>query len=90
MPDGSKATSSSGRCWTLPGHARQEAFAARAAAHDLFDSRDVDAVLGWIYSRFPEWGATGDGMVAHYMRLRSDQYYFAWCKFCQRLNLFRG
>lgn len=87
MPDGSKPTSSSSKAWVLPGHARQEAFSARTVARELFGSRDVDAALGWAYSRFPEWGATGDGMVAHYARLRDDKYYFAWCKFCQRLGL---
>lgn len=68
---------------------RSDALSRRAVAiaSEIFGPRGRDAVLGWLFSRFPEFGQRGDDMVAHHVGLGSDEYYGAWVEFCRRLGL---
>lgn len=50
--------------------------------------REVDAVLGWLFTRFSSFGALGDDMVAHHALLMFDSYYSRWVEFCGALSLF--
>ena len=48
----------------------------------------VDAVLGWLFARFPRFGARGSDMVAHHAMLRDERYYEGWVALCAWLRLF--
>lgn len=73
--------------WKVDAVAAPGAYRAVQAARECFHGADVDAVLGWLFSRFPVVGAAGDDMVQHHLRLRDDRYYEAWVLFCARLGL---
>lgn len=73
--------------WSVPVHASAAAHRARQVVAEYFSRADADAVLGWLFSRFPTLGAIGDDMVRHHLRLRSDAYYEAWVLFCRRLGI---
>jgi 5-methylcytosine-specific restriction endonuclease McrA len=73
--------------WKVETVAPTTAHRAVQVARECFRGRDVDAVLGWLFSRLPVDGATGDDMVQHHLRLRDDRYYEAWVTFCARLGL---
>lgn len=75
--------------WSYVGVPTPAVQQAVAHARDLFPSdREVDAVLGWLFARFPIFAARGSDMVAHHACLRSDRYYERWVALCARLRLF--
>src|SRR5687768_10281660 len=73
--------------WHVPAYATPRTARALLVVVECFPPDDVDAVLGWLFSRYPELGAQGDDMVRHHLRLRDDRYYEAWVLFCLRLEL---
>lgn len=73
--------------WEVDAAAPAAAHRAVQAARECFRGSDVDAALGWLFSRFPDIGGRGDDMVRHHLRLRDDRYYEAWVLFCGRLGL---
>lgn len=76
--------------WSLGKVPRHRAVDAVATAREVFSRHPgaVDAVLGWLFSRFDEFGAIGDDMVAHHAMLRDERYYQGWVTLCSRLKLF--
>lgn len=78
------------RGWSLGKSALPQAHEAVKAAHDAFPRHPeaVDAVLGWLFSRFPRFGARGSDMVAHHAMLRDERYYEGWVALCAWLRLF--
>lgn len=78
------------RGWSLGVDAAPEAQEAVRFAGDVFPGHPeaVDAVLGWLFSRFPRFGARGSDMVAHHAMLRDERYYEGWVALCARLRLF--
>lgn len=56
----------------------------------MFGDRDgeIDAVLGWLFARFPIYGAVHADMAPHFICLSSDDYYDRWVEFCRVLVLF--
>lgn len=76
--------------WSLGKNAAPEAVAIVEAAHEVFPRHPegVDAVLGWLFARFPRFGARGSDMVAHHAMLRDERYYEGWVALCTRLRLF--
>lgn len=79
------------RCgWSLGRSALPQAHAAVKAAREVFPRHPeaVDAVLGWLFSRFPRFGARGSDMVAHHAMLRDERYYEGWVVLCAWLQLF--
>ena len=63
---------------------------AVTAARESFPGHPeaIDAVLGWLFARFPRFGARGSDMVAHHAMLRDERYYEGWVALCLRLRLF--
>lgn len=78
------------RGWSLGVDAAPEAVEVVAAAREAFAGHPeaVDAVLGWLFARFPRFGARGSDMVAHHAMLRDERYYEGWVALCVRLRLF--
>jgi len=79
------------RCgWSLGKMALPQAQQAVEAAREAFPGHPeaVDAVLGWLFSRFPRFGARGSDMVVHHAMLRDERYYEGWVALCVRLRLF--
>lgn len=78
------------RGWSLGKSALPQAHEAVKAARDAFPRHPeaVDAVLGWLFSRFPRFGARGSDMVAHHAMLRDERYYEGWVALCAWLRLF--
>lgn len=76
--------------WSLGKSALPQAREAVRAARESFPGHPeaVDAVLGWLFSRFPRFGARGSDMVAHHAMLRDERYYEGWVALCVRLQLF--
>lgn len=84
-------TASRRRCgWSLGKAPSPEAREVVRAAREAFPAHPeaVDAVLGWLFSRFPRFGARGADMVAHHAMLRDERYYEGWVALCLRLRLF--
>lgn len=78
------------RGWSLGTSALPQAQGAVTAAREAFPAHPdaVDAVLGWLFSRFPRFGARGSDMVVHHAMLRDERYYEGWVALCLRLQLF--
>lgn len=79
------------RCgWSLGKSALPQAREVVRAAREVFPRHPeaVDAVLGWLFARFPRFGARGSDMVAHHAMLRDERYYEGWVALCARLRLF--
>ncbi len=76
--------------WALGPTPTAAAKHACARARQVFGNRDseVDAVLGWLFARFPIYGAVHADMAPHYVLLSSDHYYDRWVEFCGVLALF--
>lgn len=76
--------------WDIGPVPTSRATLACTRARTVFGDRDgeIDAVLGWLFTRFPAFGAIGDEMAAHYTCLSSDGYYERWVEFCRVLVLF--
>lgn len=76
--------------WALGPTPTAAAKHACARARQVFGNRDseVDAVLGWLFARFPIYGAVHADMAPHYVLLSSDHYYDRWVEFCRALVLF--
>lgn len=76
--------------WSLGVDAAAEAQAAVRVAREVFPGHPeaVDPVLGWLFARFPRFGACGSDMVAHHAMLRDERYYEGWVALCVRLRLF--
>jgi hypothetical protein len=89
-PVGLRPPSRGCRGWSLGSEALPSARVAVGVAREVFASRPeaVDAVLGWLFSRFPRFGARGSDMVAHHAMLRDERYYAGWVELCGRLRLF--
>lgn len=78
------------RAWSLGRVPSPEAREVVTAARESFPGHPeaVDAVLGWLFSRFPRFGARGSDMVAHHAMMRDERYYEGWVALCVRLRLF--
>ena len=78
------------RGWSLGKSALPQAHEAVKAAREAFPRHPeaVDAVLGWLFARFPRYGARGSDMVAHHAMLRDERYYEGWVALCAWLRLF--
>lgn len=78
------------RGWSLGRVPAPEAREVVTAAREAFPGHPeaVDAVLGWLFSRFPRFGARGSDMVAHHAMLRDERYYEGWVALCASLRLF--
>lgn len=79
------------RCgWSLGKEALPQAHEVVKAAREAFPDHPaaVDAVLGWLFARFPRYGARGSDMVVHHAMLRDERYYEGWVALCTRLRLF--
>ena len=78
------------RGWSLGRVPSPEARDIVTAAREAFPRHPeaVDAVLGWLFSRFPRFGARGSDMVVHHAMLRDERYYEGWVALCVRLRLF--
>lgn len=76
--------------WSLGPTPRIVAKIAVATAREVFARHPeaADAVLGWLFARFPQYGATGSDMVAHHAMLRDERCYQGWVALCARLDLF--
>lgn len=76
--------------WSLGKAALPQAREVVKAAHEVFPHHPaaVDAVLGWLFARFPRFGARGSDMVVHHAMLRDERYYEGWVALCTRLRLF--
>ena len=76
--------------WTLGASPTIRASIAVATAREVFARHPeaVDAVLGWLFARFPQYGAAGSDMVVHHAMLRDERYYQGWVTLCTRLQLF--
>lgn len=76
--------------WDLGPTPTMAAVRAHTRALKVFagHAAELDAVLGWLFARFPAFGAAGSDMVAHHILLSSDAYYGRWVEFCRALNLF--
>jgi hypothetical protein len=75
------------RPWRLGPRAAPLAERAVQLAPEYFGRAGADAALAWLFARFPDLGGEGEGMAAHYVRLRCDAYYEAWCAWCLRLGV---
>lgn len=78
------------RGWSLGASALPQAREAVKVARESFPGHPeaVDAALGWLFARFPRFGARGSDMVAHHAMLRDERYYEGWVELCARLRLF--
>lgn len=76
--------------WSLGAEPKIVAKIAVATARETFPRHPqaVDAVLGWLFARFPHFGARGSDMVVHHAMLRDERYYQGWVTLCTRLRLF--
>ena len=76
--------------WSLGKAALPQAREVVRAAHEVFPHHPaaVDAVLGWLFARFPRFGARGSDMVVHHAMLRDERYYEGWVALCMQLRLF--
>ncbi|MBX9639417.1 MAG: hypothetical protein K2X97_06715 [Mycobacteriaceae bacterium] len=76
--------------WSLTASTLPQARVAVRLAGEIFGpgSAAFDAVLGWLFARFPRFGARGSDMVAHHAMLKDERYYEGWVELCGRLQLF--
>ena len=89
-PSSPGLTAARARGWSLGRVPSPEARDIVTAAREAFPRHPeaVDAVLGWLFSRFPRFGARGSDMVVHHAMLRDERYYEGWVALCVRLRLF--